>query len=458
MKTLSLITIAGLIFCISGCSGTDQKSSDMEKVVLMTLDPGHFHAALVQKSMYEQVDPTVYVYGPEGPDVDIHLGRIEGFNTRAENPTAWIEKVYTGPDYLEKMISEKPGNVMMVSGNNARKTEYIKAAVEAGLNVFADKPMVINESDFIMLEEAFKTAEEKGVLLYDIMTERHEITTIVQRELSGIPAVFGELSEGSAEAPAITKESVHHFFKYVSGNALIRPAWFFDTEQQGEGMVDVTTHLVDLVQWEAFPDQIIKRENIELVSTNRWTTDLSPAMFEKVTGLSDFPDYLKKDVSSDTLKVYSNGEIIYKINGKYAKVSVIWNYQAPEGTGDTHFSIMRGTTSDLVIRQGQEEAYKPTLYIELSGDTDPESYETGLQNSFETEITKTYPGVKLLKQSDKVWKVEIPDKYKIGHEAHFEQVTRKYLEYLENGNMPEWEIPNMITKYYVTTQALKQAK
>jgi len=458
MKILSLITIAGLIFCISGCGESTQKSTDMEKVVLMTLDPGHFHAALVQKSMYEQVDPTVYVYGPEGADVDIHLGRIEGFNTRAENPTSWVEKVYTGTDYLEKMIAEKPGNVMMVSGNNARKTEYIKAAIDAGINVFADKPMVINEADFLMLEEAFKTAGEKGVLLYDIMTERFERTTVIQRELSKISALFGELSTGSAEAPAITKESVHHFFKYVSGKALIRPAWFFDTGQQGEGMVDVTTHLVDLVQWEAFPEQVIERENIELVSTRRWTTDLTPDMFEKVTGLKEFPDYLEKDVSSDLLKVYSNGEIVYKINGKYAKVSVIWNYQAPEGTGDTHYSIMRGTKSDLVIRQGEEEAYKPTLYIELHGDADPESYEAGMQEIFEADIAKRYPGVRLIKQSDKVWKVDIPEKYKIGHEAHFEQVTRKYLEYLEKGNMPDWEIPNMITKYYVTTQALKMAE
>jgi len=181
-------------------------------------------------------------------------------------------------------------------------------------------------------------------------------------------------------------------------------------------------------------------------------------MFEKVTGLSEFPDYLKKDVSSDTLKVYSNGEIIYKINGKYAKVSVIWNYQAPEGTGDTHFSIMRGTKSDLYIRQGEEEAFKPILYIELHADEDPESYEAGIQEIFGTDVVKRYPGIQLIKQSDKVWKVEIPEKYKIGHEAHFEQVTRKYLEYLEKGNMPEWEIPNMITKYYVTTQALKMAE
>ena len=33
----------------------------------MTLDPGHFHAGLVQKEMYPDVSATVDVYAPEGP-------------------------------------------------------------------------------------------------------------------------------------------------------------------------------------------------------------------------------------------------------------------------------------------------------------------------------------------------------------------------------------------------------
>ena len=53
---------------------------------IMTLDPGHFHAALVQKNMYAQVDPLVYIYAPAGPDLDMHLKRIAGYNERAENP------------------------------------------------------------------------------------------------------------------------------------------------------------------------------------------------------------------------------------------------------------------------------------------------------------------------------------------------------------------------------------
>jgi hypothetical protein len=73
-------------------------------------------------------------------------------------------------------------------------------------------------------------------------------------------------------------------------------------------------------------------------------------------------------------------------------------------------------------------------------------------------LQKKYPGIYLEKISDTEWKVNIPDEYKVGHEAHFSQVTERFLEYLENGNMPAWEVPNMLAKYYVTTTALDLAK
>jgi len=187
------------------------------EVKIMTLNPGHFHSALVQKSMYDEIDPLVHVYAPKGPEVSQHLDLIESYNNRAENPTSWQEKVYTGSDYLERMLSEKPGNVVVLAGNNQKKTEYILRSLEAGINVLADKPMAIDKEGFEMLKKAFAVAAEKDLLLYDIMTERHEISTILQRELSMLPGVFGELEQGSLEDPAVTKESVHHLFKYVSG-------------------------------------------------------------------------------------------------------------------------------------------------------------------------------------------------------------------------------------------------
>jgi len=427
------------------------------EVKLITLDPGHFHAALVQKTMYETVNPVVHVYAPEGKDVMEHIGRVESYNTRRDNPTAWVEKLYTGPDYLAHMIDESQGNVVVISGNNARKTEYIYAAVKAGFNVLADKPMVITKSGFPLLMEAFSIAEKNGVLLYDIMTERYEITAILQRELSMIPEVFGKLTSGTADDPAITKESVHHFFKYVSGKPLIRPAWFFDVHQQGEGIADVTTHLVDLIQWEAFPGVIIDTSDVEMISARRWATNLSPGQFNLITGLDTYPEYLDEFTQDSLLQVFSNGEIFYRIKGVYAKVSVTWNFQAPEGTGDTHYSIMKGTHCDLIIRQGAEENYQPVLYIELAGNENPDSFHKELSGKFKTIETR-YPGITLKKLHQSKWIIEIPGEYKVGHEAHFGEVTERFLKYLQDGRLPEWEVPNMITKYYIITRALDLAK
>ena len=174
-------------------------------VRLVTVDPGHFHAALVQKSVYEDVDSVVHVYAPAGTDVELHLGRINNFNSRPEDPTNWNEVVYNGEDFFEKMLAEKTGNVVVLSGNNRKKTEYISRSLEAGFNVLADKPMVINTAGFEMLKTAFETAKKNDLLLYDIMTERFEITTILQKELSTISEVFGTIEPGSADNTDVTK-------------------------------------------------------------------------------------------------------------------------------------------------------------------------------------------------------------------------------------------------------------
>ena len=462
MKTLIFSGFIALLLVSISCStskkDTMEESSSKATFQLMTLDPGHFHAALVQKMQLDDVDPTVFVYAPDGSDVQDHLNRIKGFNTRAENPTHWLEEVYTGPDFFDKMINDKPGNIMVVSGNNAKKTEYIKKTVEAGINVLADKPMVISSDDFQMLIEAFELAEKNNVLLYDIMTERYEITTMIQKELSEIPEVFGELEKGTLENPAVTKESIHHFFKYVSGNPIKRPAWFFDVSQQGEGIVDVNTHLVDLIQWECFPEQIIDYEtDIEVVSAKRWATELTPSMFNRVTHLDGYPDYLKKDLIKDSvLSVYSNGEINYTLKGIHAKASVIWNYEAPEGAKDTHYSIMRGTNANLIINQGAKENYKATLYVQNVGTGSHDEFVLKLKAAV-TSLQSKYPGLEVIQSGSDIT-ISIPDKYKVGHEAHFTQVTEKYLQYLKAGKLPDWEVPNMIAKYYTTTAALKLAQ
>jgi predicted dehydrogenase len=451
LKHLLFINFMMMIAVSCTSKSTNLNSQSRDKIKLITLNPGHFHSALVQKSMYENVDSVVHLYAPEGQELNSHLSLVDGYNSREENPTFWNEKIYTGPDFLDKMLSEKAGNVVILAGNNKMKTDYIAKSVEAGLHVLADKPMAIDLDGFHKLVKAFEIAEKNKVLIYDIMTERYEINTLLQKEFAQLPA-FGRLEKGSSENPAVTKVSVHHFFKNVSGKPLVRPTWFFDVKQQGEGITDITTHLVDLVQWECFPNKILDyKKDIEIVSAKRWQTSINAAQFEKVTQKKEYPDFLKADVKNGILSPYSNGEINYRLKGIHAKISVTWDFQAPKGTGDTHFSVMRGTKSSVIIKQGKEQNFKPALYIEPRENIDMVSFEKALMTDLK-QIQKQYPGLELQKIT-KGWEVIIPDSYKVSHEDHFAQVTKKYLQYLKEGALPSWEVPNMIAKYYTTTKA-----
>ncbi len=460
MVRTAALTVVG--FCLLvvplSCSPAGRRTGT--PVRLIVLDPGHYHAALVQKTMYEQIDPTVHVYAPDGPEVQEYLGRVEGFNRRPDEPTSWQQQVYIGPDYLERMRAEKvrQRRIVVLSGNNRRKTEYLSAAIDAGLNVFADKPMCIDAAGFAELERAFDDARRKGLLIYDIMTERHNRLCILQKRLVLDTEVFGELEKGTPDDPAVVKESVHHFFKYVSGQPIRRPTWYFDTAQQGEGLVDVTTHLIDLVLWTCFSGQRIDyRTEVAVLRARHWPTRITRAQYEKVAGAAEFPDYLQSQLDDEgALPYYCNGEAVYAVDGVHTRLAVTWAFEAPQGTGDTHYSLVRGSRAHVVIRQGAEQNYQPQLYVEPAPDADLGRLERALHAAIE-RLGSEYPGLSL-KSDRRGWQVVIPPEQLIGHEAHFRHVTERYLDHLAKGSLPPWEVDFMKVKYFITTRSLELAR
>jgi len=56
------------------------------------------------------------------------------------------------------------------------------------------------------------------------------------------------------------------------------------------------------------------------------------------------------------------------------------------------------------------------------------------------------------------YRISVDPSLVTSHEEHFAQVTEKYLDFLQSGTMPEWEVPNMLAKYYLTTKALAEAE
>ena len=73
------------ILTIAACNPKEQVVNSTEKIKLITLDPGHFHAALVQKSMCPEVDSTVHVYAPEGDEPLLTILKKSKSNIRVSN-------------------------------------------------------------------------------------------------------------------------------------------------------------------------------------------------------------------------------------------------------------------------------------------------------------------------------------------------------------------------------------
>ena len=453
-----LITAQLAAVARSGGPAERQEQQRMPRIGFMTLDPGHFHAALVQKEMYPDVAPRVDVYAPLGSDLLGHLGRVAGFNNRRERPTSWQLEVHTGPDFLERMLRERPGTVVVVSGRNRGKIDYIGRSVDAGLHVLADKPWILRTADLPRLEAVLNTADKSGVVAYDIMTERYEVTSELQRELVNDPAVFGAIVEGSPDAPAVYMESVHHLMKTVAGAPNIRPTWFFDIDVQGEGVNDIGTHLVDLVQWTLFPDRAVDyRTDVSVLSAQRWPTMIPEADFRRVTGAPGFPETLAPNVRDGVLEYFCNTLVTYTIHGIHTKLNVIWDWEAPAGSGDTHFAVYRGSRSRVEVRQGKADRFRTELYVVPNEGEDRARMLQAIRARLDA-VRSAYPGVEVADRGGELH-ITVPDALRVGHEEHFAQVTTRFLRYVrDRSKLPGWERPNMLAKYFVTTTAAEMSR
>ena len=80
------------------------------------------------------------------------------------------------------------------------------------------------------------------------------------------------------------------------------------------------THLVDLVQWEAYPDVILSPADAKVLKARRWTTPITLEQFGRLTGSTEFPAYLAEHVKDGVLQAPANGEFTYTLKGVHARV------------------------------------------------------------------------------------------------------------------------------------------
>jgi hypothetical protein len=281
-----------------------------------------------------------------------------------------------------------------------------------------------------------------------MMGGRHDIVVKLAALLRADPEIFGEARPGSAEEPGAAMTGTHHIFKEVAGVPNFRPAWYFDVEEQGEGIADVGTHMVDRVHRTLFAEEAIDhRTDIRLHSAHRWPTMLSPAQFCQVTGEPRWPDYLEHRVKGDALEYFCNTRLHYEVRGVHVTLETRWEWQAPAG-GDTSHSTYRGSRAVLEIRQGAAENWRPELYIVPVADV-----AAALERRI-AQLQDAHPGIGLEKRNGEC-RVTIPAGLRPGHDAHFIRLMRQFLYYVDDpGSLPPSERANMLSKYHVCTEGV----
>lgn len=407
----------------------------MAQIRLVTLAPGHFHAALVQKRTVPGVAARCTVYGPADADTAAHLARL---------PDGWEVDVRTGADWLDRFRAERPGNTVVLSGRNRPKVGLMREAVAAGLHVLADKPWVVEAADLPALEDVCREADARGVLVRDIMTERHEVTNRLQRELVRDPEVFGDWRPGSPDEPGLVLESVHHLKKTVAGRPLLRPWWWFDPDISGEAMADVGTHLADLALWFVAGDRAVDpRTEVVFRAADRWPLVLSEEQFRALTGLPGYPAELAGRVTDGHLRYAGNNAATFALCGVHVRLVTRWEYEAAVG-GDTHTAVARGTRATVSVRQ--PPGSPPEVFVAAA---DPADHPDLVRRLGDRCATTDLGGEV---------RCDIPAQSRTGHESHFAAVLGEFVrDFGDPGAVPAWERANAVAKYHVTTAAVARA-
>jgi predicted dehydrogenase len=420
------------------------------KHTLVVLNPGHFHAALTLRKSHPRLSDDVHVYAEDGPDVDNFLRMVQTFNERGQEPTRWKLHVYRGPDYLARLRAQPPGDVVIIAGKNDTRMASIRLLHQDGLFVLGDKPWLISPEQIPMLQEITAAAP----LAMDIMTERHEIANRVQCALAAQPEVFGRFrTEG--EQPAIEMRSVHHLYKIVNQRPLVRPHWYFDTAVQGEGIVDVTTHLVDLAQWMIDGSKPLNYgRDVELLSARQWPTAVPRDVFARITGLQDFPEPLRGNVVDGALQYRCNAQFSYRLKGVSVRLESLWNLAIPEGGGDTHYAIARGTRANLVIDQGPDTGFLTVLSVHPA--TAGADYARALEKAV-TSLQDVFPRLGF-EPAGSAYRISIPSALRTTHEEHFAAVLDQFLAYLDRGQWPDNLGPDLVTKYTLLARAAELSR
>jgi hypothetical protein len=141
-------------------------------------------------------------------------------------------------------------------------------------------------------------------------------------------------------------------------------------------------------------------------------------------------------------------------------LEILWNWEAvvPSGPGgDVYEASFHGTKSRVEIRQGKAERFVPEVYVAGPDSKMPAGVAAAVEKRV-AALQLRWPGLAAAPSGPEI-RIVVPEKFRVGHEAHFGQVTNRFFDYVTSPkSLPAWETPYMLAKYAVSTKGVERGK
>ena len=181
------------------------------------------------------------------PAIKNSLGQLASFGVRSEVPEA---RCFAGLDSFQEVINSGV-DVVLLAAPPGFRPQHLRAAVEAGKHVFAEKPMAVDVAGVKSVVESAKLAKEKSVSIQHGFCwrfapgVREAYGKINSGELGRVVSIYGTYlgSPPKPLQPGMTKPD-------GIGDVEWQVAWWNNFEWLSGGpLLEQAIHTVDKVAW-----------------------------------------------------------------------------------------------------------------------------------------------------------------------------------------------------------------
>ena len=140
----------------------------------------------------------------------------------------------------------------------------------------------------------------------------------------------------------------------------------------------------------------------------------------------------------------------YRLGPCLVRQRTEWRARQPEGGGDTHWSVARGTGASVTIRLGPETGFRPEIHV---GEGAKPS--TDLGPRLERHLAgwaAAFPGLAIA-PSDLGYRLLVPPALATPHERTFPLVLDDFLDRVESGSWEPSEAAVIGQRYALLAQA-----